>query len=109
MLRARWLRARWLRGETAARQDGRVAALAEFCDRRDFKDRGVGVVEGIEQTFQALRNRLLGLRLRSCRGKKILVITKYCNVKYCNVQRCGCSARQTDLTWRILALMESSP
>jgi hypothetical protein len=98
------LRARWLRGETAARQDGRVAAarasLVEFCDRGDFEDRGVGVVEGIEQTFQALRNRLLGLRLRSCRVKKILVITKYYNAQII-CQRRARGARQTDLTWRI--------
>jgi hypothetical protein len=102
---ARWPRGRCLRGPVAG-----------FRDRGEFgrcrtEDRGVGAVGGIEQTFRALRNRLLGLRLRSCLGKKILVITKYYNVQIV-CQRCARGARHTDLTWRILFVlqsMESSP
>jgi hypothetical protein len=77
--------ARWLRiNESSGRSSIRGRSLADFRDCGDcggcrIEDRGVGVVEGIEQTF-ALRNRLLDLELRSCRGKKTLVITKYYDV-----------------------------
>jgi len=53
----------------------RWSSLARSRDRGDcggcrIEDRGIGAVEGTDETPRALRDCLLGLRPRSCRGER---------------------------------------